>query len=112
MILAKEMTAAVLQAKLDAIKMKEMDDPQSVNNTFDELARLYTASGSNLTPTMKKTQLIKVMPSLYSGCINTANQAGQSMAMAKALNDLIAKINLGSAASAAATANLIDMGAI
>jgi hypothetical protein len=45
---------------------------------------------------MKKTQLIKVMPSLYLGCINTANQAAQSMATANALNDLIAKINMGS----------------
>jgi hypothetical protein len=52
------------------------------------------------------------MPSLYSGCINTANQAVQSMATVNALNNLIAKMNMGSAASSAATANLIDMGAI
>jgi hypothetical protein len=34
---AKEMAATVLQAELDAIKMKETDDPQSVDDKFNEL---------------------------------------------------------------------------
>ena len=72
MVPAKEMAATVLQAKLDAIKMRETDDPKLVDNKFNEFARLYMASGSTLTATMKKTQLMKITPLLYSGCINTA----------------------------------------
>ena len=75
--------------------MKETDDPQSVDDKFNELARLYTASGNVLTVMMKKTQLVKIMPSLYSGCINTANQAAQSVATANAFNELVSKINAG-----------------
>lgn len=70
---AKEMAATVPQAKLDVIKMKETDHPQQVDDKSSELARLYMASGSTLTATMKKTQLMKITPLLYSGCINTAN---------------------------------------
>ena len=76
---AKEMAATVLQAELEAITMKEKGDSQAIDDKFNELARLYTASGSTLTATMKKIQLLKIMPSLYSGCINTANQAAQSV---------------------------------
>jgi hypothetical protein len=39
----KEMAVTVLQAELDAIKMKETEDPQSVDDKFNELARLYSA---------------------------------------------------------------------
>jgi hypothetical protein len=65
-----------------------------------------------LTATMKKTQLMKIMPSLYSGCINMANQAAQSLVMANAFNALVMQINVDSAASAAASASQINMGAI
>ena len=109
---AKEMAATVLQAELDAIKMTETDDPQAILDKFNELARLYTGSGSALTATMKKTQLMKIRPSLYSGCINTANQAAHSVITANAFNILIAKINAGSTASAAMTADAIDIEAI
>jgi len=109
---AKEMAATVLQAELDAIKMTETDDPQAILDKFNELARLYTGSGSALTATMKKTQLMKIRPSLYSGCINTANQAAHSVITANAFNILIAKINAGSTASAAMTAAAIDIEAI
>lgn len=54
-IQAKEMATSVLKAKLDAIKMKETDDQQSVDDKFNELARLYMASDSSLMVTLKKT---------------------------------------------------------
>ena len=53
-ILAKEMAATVLQAELNAIKMKETDDPQTIDDKFNELARLYMDSGSVLTAAMKR----------------------------------------------------------
>lgn len=37
----------------------------------------------------KKTQLTKIMPSLYSGCINTENQKAQGTATAQEFNNLI-----------------------
>ncbi len=52
---AREMAASVLQMELDSSKMKETDDPQTIDDKFNELARLYTASGSVLTAVMKKT---------------------------------------------------------
>eukprot|EP00804_Cyclotella_cryptica_P006706 CCRYP_008640-RA/>CCRYP_008640-RA protein AED:0.60 eAED:-0.00 QI:0/0/0/0.2/1/1/5/0/1261 len=107
---AKEMAATVLQAELDSIKMKETEDPQSVDDKFNELARLYTASGSVLTASMKKAQLMKIMPSLYSGCINTANQAAQSVITANAFNALAMQINAGTASSTGI--GYIDMEAI
>ena len=89
MITAKEMAATVLQGELDAIKMKETDNPQAIDEKFNELVRLYTTSCSTLMATMKKTQLMKIMPFLYSGCINTANQAAQSVITTNAFSDLI-----------------------
>jgi hypothetical protein len=47
-ISAKEMAETFLQAELDAIKMKEIDDPKSINDKFNELSRLHMA-GSTLT---------------------------------------------------------------
>ena len=61
---AKEMVAKVLQAELDAIKMKETDNLQAIDDKFNELMRLYTALGSTLMATMKKKQLLKFVPSL------------------------------------------------
>jgi len=114
-IAAKEMAATVLQAELDAIKMKATEDPQAIDDKFNELAILYIASGSTLTAAMKKTQLIKIMPSLYSGCINMANQVAQGNATANVFNDLIAKINAmpeGASTMAAFTVTPIDMDSI
>ena len=54
-VLVKEMAALVFQMELDLIKMKETDVPQTVDDKFNVLARLYTASGSVLTAVMKKT---------------------------------------------------------
>ena len=52
---------------------------------------------------------MKIMSSLYSGCINTANQAAQYVITANAFNNLITKINAGLTASAAITATPIDI---
>ncbi len=53
-IRACEMAASVLQMELDSIKMKETDDPQTIDDKFNELARLYMDSGSVLTAAMKR----------------------------------------------------------
>lgn len=57
---AQEMKASVLQSELDAIKMNEADDPQSIYDELNELTRLYMASGGILMALMKNTHLTKV----------------------------------------------------
>jgi hypothetical protein len=99
------MTATVLQAELDAIK-KETDDTQAIDDKFNELSRLYTASDSTLAAIMKKTQLMKIVPSLYSGCINMANQAAQADVTAKVFNDLIASMQAGRMGSVPSQINI------
>ena len=106
------MAATVVQAELDRIKIKEADDPQVIDDKFNELAMLYTASGSALTATIKKTQLLKIIPSLYSGCINTVSQTAQSVITTNAFNNLIARINAGSTTSAGFTSTPVDIEAI
>ena len=49
------MVVSVLQMELDSIKMKETDNPQTIDDKFSKLARLHTASGSVLSAVMKKT---------------------------------------------------------
>jgi hypothetical protein len=85
-------TASVLQSELDSIMVK---DPQSIDNKFNEWARLYTAFGCTLTAAMKKTQLTKIMPSLYLGCINMANQMAQSKATARVFKNSICSNAVG-----------------
>lgn len=65
------MAVSVFEMEIDSIKKKEVDDQQTIDGKFNELTRLYRASGSVFTVVMKKTQLKKIMLSLYSGCINT-----------------------------------------
>jgi hypothetical protein len=58
-IQAQEMAASVLQSELDSITMKETDDPQSMDNKFNELARLYTTLSITLTAALNSNQLTK-----------------------------------------------------
>lgn len=62
-----------------------MDHPQKFDNKFNELPQ----SGSKLKAVTKKTQLTKIMSSLYAKCINTVNQQAQGEATARAFNNLI-----------------------
>jgi hypothetical protein len=47
---------------------------QSIEAKFNELARLYTTLG-DFQGSDEKEQMTNIIPSLYSDCINMANQS-------------------------------------
>ena len=86
---APEMAASILQTELESVTMKESDDPLTVDNKFNSISRLFASSGHTLTDSAKKTQLMKILPAVYTDCVTVANSQAQQQAQLVAYNRLL-----------------------